>query len=261
MTTDTTAATGAAADTPAPELTANELGNAEPNANESAEPSQQPELSEHERTAKKLERRVGTVTRQKYEALARAQQVEQENQRLREELARHASQPKDGTATQEGERPRAEPRVDTEAEIHRRAAEIAAANEATRRANEILESGRKKFGETFVEAARTVMEEAGPLYRQNGLPTALGEAISEADGPAALLHYLGQNPDDAAELRGLSAAALGRRIAKLETQIAAEPKPQSAPTHKPVAGSGTPKSKSPSEMSDDEWYDKRRGRG
>jgi hypothetical protein len=265
MTIETTAAPGAAASTAAPE---NSLANASPEvANPAAESNEQPAerdpVSEHDRTVKKFERRIGNVTRARYEAEARAQQAEarareaEERAARLEQMQRPNDQQPQGEQQPRREQTREDPR-EAEARITQRAEEIATVREVTRRANEIAEKGRKSYGDEFGSAVSAVQDEAGPMFQRNGLPTALGEAILDAEDPAALLNHLGQNPDDAADLRGLSAAALGRRIAKLEAQLAAQPPSKPAQAHKPVASTATAPTKDPAKMSDAEWYAQRK---
>lgn len=107
------------------------------------------------------------------------------------------------------------------------AREIATIERVTEKANAVAKDGNKRFSD-FTEALTTLREEAGDLFTSKGLPTPIGEAILEADDPAALIHFLGSNDELAAELEGLSPAALGRRIAKFEARMAAEPKPKPA---------------------------------
>lgn len=121
------------------------------------------------------------------------------------------------------------------------AREISTVERTTEKANRIAEDGEKRFKTEFREALATVVEEAGALFDGKGKATPIGEVILEADDPAALLHYLGKNPDLAAELQGLSSAALGRRIGRIEAQMSAPaaPKPVSkAPDPaRPIGGS------------------------
>lgn len=109
---------------------------------------------------------------------------------------------------------------------HALAREIATVERVTEKANSIAQDGEKRFKDGFRSALETVAEEAGPLFNQRGLPTALGEAILESDDAAALLHHLGTNPDLAAELNGLSPTQLGRRIERFEAQMKAKPQPK-----------------------------------
>lgn len=261
MTIETDAAPGAAAGTPAPEQNAISEGLANP-AEKANEPTEaDPPETEQERAVRKLERRVGTVTRQRYDAEARARQAEERAQRLEAQMQEWQQRRTESETTEtQGEKPRQQgmSREEIEAEITRQADLRARVADTNRRANEIAAKGQKAFGAEFMEGVQTVMAEAGPLYGRDGLPTALGEAIQEAEDPAALLHFLGQNPDDAAELRGLSAAAIGRRIAKLEDRIAAQPASKPAKPLTPVTSKGNPKPKSDQDMTDAEWYAARR---
>jgi len=118
------------------------------------------------------------------------------------------------------------------------AKEIATVERITERANEVAKAGEKQFGAEFRASLNTVAEEAGPLFQPSGKTTPLGDAILDSEDPAGLLHHLGKNPDLAAELAGLSAAALGRRIGRIEDSMAKQAvKPVSrAPTPaKPIA--------------------------
>ena len=143
------------------------------------------------------------------------------------------------------------------------AKEIAAIERITEKSNAIANEAMKRFGDDFKVSLATVAEEAGQLFDQRGKPTAIGEAILDAEDPAALLHHLGQNPDLAAELHGLSPAALGRRIGRIEAQMSAKPatKPVSkAPEPaKPIASSRP--SSNPADMSMDEYKAMRKAQG
>jgi len=268
MTIDTTAAPGAAASTAAPAFPANDQGLANPADTSTEQPQggSAPE-TEQDKTRRKLERRVGTVTRQRYEAEARANQHAQEAERLRAEVAQlrqSRSQPAGDGQTQGDQGRQQQPQdrglsqEDIDRRVNERADQVARQREVNARSNQVLQEGIKAFGEDFRQSVATVLEEAGDFVdRRTGAPTALLEAVLDADNPSVLLNHLGQNPDDAAELRGLGPAALGRRIAKLEAQLAAAPAPQSTPVHKPVQGSATARAKPADQMSDAEWHRQR----
>lgn len=120
--------------------------------------------------------------------------------------------------------------VDIDKLANERAAEMLTVKQVETRSNEVFAAGVKVYGDKFQEAVATVIDEAGPLIQRNGKPTPLGEAILDADKPAELLHHLSQNPDLADQLRGLSPAQIGRRVAKIEADIAkTEPKRSNAP--------------------------------
>jgi len=122
------------------------------------------------------------------------------------------------------------------------AEQIATIREVNTKANTVAKDGGSRFPD-FKDALRTVAEEAGPLFDQRGMPTGLGESVLDADDPAAVLHYLGTNPEIASELQGLKPTQIARRIARIEADMAKpieadmakpkEPKQSTAP--KPVA--------------------------
>lgn len=256
MTTETIAAPGAAASTAAPESLATEQGLATPDGT-TTKPAggEQDPATDHERTVKKLTRRVDNVTRARYEAEARAQQATERAERLERQLQEQRqsqNQPNGPTQGQQEqqERSTALRPEDIEQRVEQRAAEVATVREAAARANKVFEAGVKEFGaDAFKSSIAVVQEEAGPLYQRNGMPTALGEAITDSDNPAALLQHLGQNPEIAEELKGLSAAQLGRRIARIEASMSAAKEPKASNAPKPltaVKGGGATGDPSPS---------------
>lgn len=144
--------------------------------------------------------------------------MHQETVELRDRLA-HLEQKQSGMTDGETSK--------TEIDPVQLAREIATVERVTEKANAVAKDGNKRFPD-FPEALTTLREEAGDLFDKRGLPTPIGEAILDADDPAALIHFLGANDELAAELEGLSPAALGRRIAKFEARMNAEPKPKPA---------------------------------
>ena len=139
--------------------------------------------------------------------------------------------------------------------VHREALtlaqQIAEEREFATRCNTIAAAGQKSYPD-FDSALKVVIEEAGQIVGPNGKPTALGELIIEADAPAALIHYLGKNPEVAAELDGLSAAKLARKLVAIEAKMAEKPKVSAAPKPlEPVRGLAA--TNDPSAMSDAEF--------
>lgn len=246
MTTEANAAPDVAADTATsdqitntpPEVVTPESGTeAEPNQSE-----QQESKDPADKTVQRLERRIGRVTAARYHAEAEARQ-------LREQLAQYQQQ------TQADE-PQKAPQVDP----YKLAEEIATAKQITDRSNSTFSEGVKAYGEAFKSSVSAVIDEAGPLINERGLPTALGEAVLDSDKPADLLHYLGQNPDIAESLQGLSAARLGRRIEAIERDMKTAKVSKSPAPLQPVTPKGAPVAKAETSMTDAEWYAARRKR-
>tara|TARA_R110000868_G_scaffold147948_2_gene369595 strand:+ start:1626 stop:2420 length:795 start_codon:yes stop_codon:yes gene_type:complete len=252
MTTENNAAPGAAAELPAPVETAiDTTGIATP---AEVETTAAPEpVNEAERALKRMERRIGNVTRARYEAEARAQQAEERAQRIEAMLQERQPTQQDGTRTDtQGIRPE-----DIERLVNHRAREIREMESVVYRSQQIKTDLITKVGEDrFGTVIESVIEEAGQIALPNGLWTPLGEAIADSEKPAELLAYLAENPDEAGSLKGLTPAQLGRRIARIEAEIAKPkdaPKPSSAPKPlEPVKGA-TETSKDPSSMSDAEF--------
>lgn len=116
---------------------------------------------------------------------------------------------------------------------YRLAQEISKIERVTEKANDIFKVGSAKFPD-FNEAVASVNREAGPMFHPNGRPTALGDAILDAEDPAGIIKFLADNDDVASELENLSPAQLGRRIGRIEAQMAAKPAPR------PVSKAPTP---------------------
>lgn len=60
-----------------------------------------------------------------------------------------------------------------------------------------------------------------------GLPVTetMAEAITEADNPAAIAYYLGQNPEEAARIAGMSPSGVSRAIGRIEAKLEAQAAP------------------------------------
>ena len=202
---------------------------------------------------RRLQRRVDRVTAARYQAEAQARQEREARQRLEAELLQYRG------AQQQDQTPSVRPE-DVERLADERAREIAAARDVDRRGTEITRELGKLAGSVDVgSVVQTVIDEAGPLLTPRGTWTPLGEAIAECEAPAKVLHYLSQNPDTAAELSGLSASALGRRLARIESQIGETKAPPPRPL-RPVTTAGASAPKAESAMTDAEWYEARRKR-
>jgi hypothetical protein len=233
MTTETNAASDAAAELPASELSQEnpEVATPEPQAKPEDPLKALEEKLEKER--KTFQRRIDRKHHDSAQAVAQARA---EAQVLREQLQR--LQPTDPPDPQGQQRNHPTPE-DIERLATEKAEELAVIRETRARSNKVYEAGVKAFGEAFGPAVSAFQEDAGPLFHPNGKPTALGEAVLDSEAPEKLLHHLGQNPDLAESLRGLSAAQIGRRIARLEAEVTAEPRPSKAPPPiKPPSGSG-----------------------
>lgn len=213
-----------------PEVTTPESDATQQTQTEEAKPS-----DDGDKAIKRMERRIDKLTAARYQAEAEARQ-------LREQLSRFASdqQPEEDVASL----------VQKEAQRLREMESIQQSSARIR--DELI----KEVGHDGLQKLLTaVSDEAGPLAHPDGRWTALGEAIVDSDNPAKLIAHLGKNPEVAESLQGLTAAQLGRRIARIEAEMskpAEQPKPSSAPKPlepvKPTSSSVVPSADSPDYM-------------
>lgn len=112
--------------------------------------------------------------------------------------------------------------------VEDRAARIAEARKVAEVCNTVHAEGVKKYPD-FADALKTVHEEVGGLFDAGGSPTPIMGAILEADKPAALIHYLGKQPEIAAELDGMTPTKAARKLAAIEAEMNAKPQPSQAP--------------------------------
>jgi len=122
----------------------------------------------------------------------------------------------------------------TEEEVNRRAAlqaaQLARINEFNRRCNEVAEVGKTKFKEEWP----AIMASFNAL---GGLNEPLVLAALETENPADVIHYLGKNLDEAAEVLAISdPVKMAMRVAKLSAKVA----PPAAPKVPPVSNAPPP---------------------
>jgi hypothetical protein len=210
---------------PAPETVKNEAETAETQEVAEPEKSEAEEAEDaRDKAMKRLERRLNKKHGEAAHERALREQLEQR-------LAQYETQqqPDDRQAN------RKEPDVATAA------LSIVKAKEVTTRSNDVFERGQKAFGEGFAKAVEELHRELPNLWKPHDfltdaqgrpvvIPTETMEAILDTDAPEKMLHYLGTNPEVAAELEGLSGHALGKKMERLERQLEADkPKVSTAP--------------------------------
>lgn len=190
--------------------------------------AEKPEVSDEAKKLQAMQRRIDRLTRDKYEMKAQLE----------------TRQPPKVETPPEQTRPLTQEEFDKA--VERRAAEKAQLDAVKARADAIAEAGEKAFKD-FGEKVRTVFQEL-PLFDRNGHQTPVMEAIADCDKPEAVLHYLGSNPDEAAEIAELTPARQARRIALIEQSLNAKPEttktksevPKPLRAEKPAAAKGAP---------------------
>lgn len=211
MTTENNGSPVAEPEIPATETTAQENPEvAAPESNEAAE------RDDPIKAVKRMERRIDRVTEKRYQAEARAAQLEAELQTYRSQARQEQPQ----QAEQQ------DPVV--------LAREIAHVERVTEKANGIAADGKGRFGDSFGKAVQTVAAEVGQLFERSGKPTPLGEAILSSDDPAALIHHLGSNPDIAADLADLTPIQQARKLARIEIDMSKPRETKQSQAPKPI---------------------------
>lgn len=188
----------------------------------------QPEESEEDKASKELARMERKFTRRIDRLTAKHAAAAAEAGLLRDALRQYA--PEDVVAAERNPQP-ARPE-DVLALAERIASQRLERERVVSSIKSVLSAGREIEG--FDAACNTVNEEL-PFYDQNGAPTPFLQVVIESDAPAKVLHYLGSNPDLAAELAGLSVTQQARRIARIEAELAKPPAPKVSNAPKPIA--------------------------
>jgi len=132
----------------------------------------------------------------------------------------------------------------------RKAAEQAKAQQAVIERQKKFQTSAAEFAVQAPDFEQLISNPALPFTE------AMFEAVTESDNPAAIAYHLAKNPAEAAQIAAMSPAAVGRAIAKIESQVASSETPRQ-PTQKTVtqapapptilSGTKTP-SKKPEEM-------------
>ncbi len=216
-------------------------------ANPEAPVENPPEDDPRDKTVQSLQRRVNRVTAARYQEQARAQQLANEAEQLRQRLAQYEQQPQQPALTPEKVLPIAQ----------QLAAQIREQEKVRDSVSSVLAKGRTLEG--FDKACNAVAEEI-PFYAQDGKPTDFLRVVLECDAPEKVLHYLGTNPDVASELADLSPTQVARRLDRIERDLAKPPEPKATTAPKPIQPVKTVARDDGSlsdELSTEEWIKRR----
>ncbi len=174
--------------------------------------------------------RINELTRQRKEA-------EEEVQRLRAEVATRQGPASEAAPANNGQV------TATQAEIDRRISEGVAAQTRTQQFNDacnnVFNAGSKEF--TGADGTLNFKDSMAQLGQVGEIPPHFIEAATALEDGHKVLHHLGNNPELASELLGLSPVKLAVRMTALSAELGKPtPKPvsrTSAPI-KPVNGAG-----------------------
>lgn len=215
---------------------------AEPGESSTEDKAEEDPKAEVERLKRKLQRRIDKLTADRG---GRDEQIRQ----LRAELEAAKRQV-------ESDEPAKKPEVDP-MEL---AKQIRAIEKTTEATTKVWREASTKFPD-FKEKVAELVEEIGPQLNARGEPTPLMEAVLDSDSAGDILYYLGENPEVAAELVGLTPARIGRRIERIETELKAKAKPKHSAAPRPLAPvkpAAVTSVPNPEKMTDKQWAEYRR---
>jgi hypothetical protein len=237
MTIENESATPAEQEAPAEQVSTVETASTEATTAQTQEQQPQPE----EQAPKKepwFQKRIGELTREKYEARRLAETAAEEARQYREQLARFQQ---GGQQQPDGQQPV------TPDLIQQEARRLLAQQRFDEACNKVYAQGKQEFPD--FDAALSNLQFVG-------LPKDFLEFTAASDAGAKLIHHLGKDLDEAARIAALTPVQMARELTRLELKLnqPAKPKPVSqAPAPiTPVAGNGAT-SKDPAEMTDAEF--------
>jgi hypothetical protein len=204
-----------------------------------AEQSQEQVIESPEDKAKKepwFQKRIGELTREKYEAKRQAEASANEAAQYREYVAR----------LQQGEQAQ-QPAADVQTLVKQEATRLLAERSFNETCNKVYAAGKAEFPN---------FDESVANLQLVGVSRDFLELATSSDAGAKLLHHLGANLEEAERIASLSPVQMARELTRLEFKLG-----QPAPA-KPVSNAPAPispiggtqgGSKSPSEMTDNEF--------
>lgn len=168
-----------------------------------------------------FQKRIGELTREKYEAKRQADTAAQEAREAREQLARF----------QQGDQSEAQP-GDVQAMARQEAERIVADRTFNETCNKVYAQGKAEFPDFDMSVANLQMV---------GINRDFLELATTSDAGAKLIYHLGTDLDEAARIAALPPVQMARELTRLEFKLAqpAAPKPVSkAPAPITPIGSG-----------------------
>lgn len=182
-----------------------------------------------------FQKRIGELTREKYEAKRAAETATQEAQKLRDYMAQ----------IQQGNQP--EGGLDVESYVTSKAAEMVAERSFNESCNKVYETGKAEFPD---------FDHAVSNLQMVGMNRDFLEIVSSSDAGHKVLNHLGNDLDEAARISALPPLQMARELTRLEYKLN---QPQSKPVSKapapikPIGAGGL----TPTGLSDDlpieEW--------
>lgn len=186
-----------------------------------------------------FQKRIGELTREKYEAKRAAENAAQEAQKLREYVAQ----------VQQGNQP--DGALDVESYVTSKAAEMVAERSFNEACNKVYETGKGEFKD---------FDQAVSNLQMVGMNRDFLEIVSSSDAGHKVLHHLGTDLDEAARISALPPLQMARELTRLEYKLN---QPQSKPVSKapapikPIGAGGSPSSGLSDDLPIEEWMARR----
>lgn len=180
------------------------------------QPQEQIEESAEDKAKREpwFQKRIGELTREKYEAKRHADTVAQEAAQLREQLARY----------QAGEEVEQQP-TDVQSLVQKEAQRMLAEQTYVNQCNQVYAAGKAEFP-NFDQSLQNL--------HMVGISREFLELAVTSDASAKLINHLGNDLDEAARIAALPPVQMARELTKLEYKLA-----QPAPA-KPVSKAPAP---------------------
>ncbi|MGE5650940.1 MAG: hypothetical protein ACM34A_12155 [Bacillota bacterium] len=215
-------------------------------AEETTEQTQEQQASQDqqqetpEEKAKKepwFQKRIGELTREKYEAKRAAEEAKQQAEQYRQYLAQ----------LQQGEQPPQQPEVDVRTLAQQEAAKMLAEQRFNESCNKVYAAGKTEFPD---------FDQAVANLQMVGVNRDFLELTTTSDAGAKLLHHLGTDLDEAARILALHPVQMARELTKLEFKLSqpqAKPVSKAPAPIKPIGTGGVTESGLSDDLPIDEW--------
>jgi hypothetical protein len=199
---------------------------------EQSEPTTEPPVEEIKQD--KLQKRFDELTREKYEARRRAEEARQEVEQLRQQLNSNSSNDN----------------IDIDQIVNQRAYEIAQEKTFNDACNKVYEKGASEFKD---------FDKAVANLQLVGMNREFLELVSMSDIGEKILYTLGQDFEQAERFANMPPLQMARELTKLEIKLSDQKKKvSSAPEPISTISGKSTGTKSPAEMTDDEYAKWRR---
>lgn len=206
----------------------------EATAEQEAEQQTEEQKEEAQKKEPWFQKRIGELTREKYEAKRAADDARAEAERLRQAIAQGQQGDQNGEA-------------DVDALAMRKAEKLVAEQRFNESCNKVYSDGAKEFQD---------FDKAVGNLQMVGVSREFLEMATAADAGHKILHHLGNDLDEAARILALPPLKMARELTKLElklSQPAAKPVSRAPDPIKPIGSGRTTDTGLSDDLPIDEW--------